>query len=53
MIRDRICQIQAAEPPIGKIEVNFITEAALRPDPHDVANQEHPDHQFGIDRGAD
>ena len=52
MIRDRICQIQAAEPPIGKIEMDFIAKATLGPNPHDVANQQHPDHQFGIGRGS-
>ena len=36
--------------PVGQIEVNFIAQAPLRSDAEAVADQEHPDHQFGIDR---
>ena len=45
-------QPQAAEPAIGKIEMNLLAQATLGADAVAVADDQHPDHQFGIDRGA-
>lgn len=45
-------QAQSAEPPIGQVEMHLFTQAPLRPDAEAVANQQHADQQFGIDRGA-
>lgn len=28
----------------------FFAQSSLRPNAHDIANQQHPDHQLGIDR---
>jgi hypothetical protein len=42
---------QPTEPSVCKIKVNFIAQAPFRTDPEAVANNQHPDHQFGIDRG--
>jgi hypothetical protein len=42
---------QPTEPSVCKIEVNFIAQAPLGTDAEAVANNHHPDHQFGIDRG--
>lgn len=50
MIRHRPIQTEPAEPSVGQIEVNLIAQAPLRPDAEAVADQEHPDHQLGIDR---
>jgi hypothetical protein len=43
-------QIQAAEPAINQIEMNFFANTALRTDPHALADNQHPDHEFRIDR---
>jgi hypothetical protein len=32
--------------------MNLIAQPALGPDAHAVANDQHPDHQLGVDRGA-
>ena len=45
-------QAQPAEPAIGQVEMYLFTEPALRTDAEAVADDEHPDHQFGIDRRA-
>ncbi len=52
MIRDRIVQVQPTEPTIGQVEMDLFTQAPLRPDTHAIADQQHADHQFGIDRRA-
>lgn len=52
MIRDRTFQTKAAEPAIGQIEMNLFAQTALGANPVAVANNQHPDHQFRIDRGA-
>jgi len=50
MIRHRPIQTEPAKPPVGQIEVNLIAQAPLRSDAEAVTDQEHPDHQLGIDR---
>lgn len=50
VIRHCPIQTEPAEPPVGRIEVNLIAQAPLRSNAKAVTNQEHPDHQFGIDR---
>jgi hypothetical protein len=42
---------RAAEPTIRQIEVDLLAEAPLRSDAEGVADQGHPDHQLGINRG--
>jgi hypothetical protein len=44
-------QSEPAEPAIGQIEVNLVAEAALGPNAHAVVDDQHADHQLGIDRG--
>ena len=46
MIRHRDGQIKAAEPAVGKVEMDLLAEPALGPDAHDVTHQKHADHQF-------
>ena len=36
---------------MGQIEGNVFAEAALGPNAHAVADDQHADHQLGIDRG--
>ena len=50
MIRDRIRQIQAAEPVIGKIEISLFTEPAFRPDAKAMPNQQHTDQELRVNR---
>ena len=52
MIRDVALQAEPAEPAIGEIEMHLLAQPALRANAHDIADDQHPDHQFGIDRGA-
>jgi hypothetical protein len=40
---------ELAEPAIGEIEVNFLAEPPLGPDAKAIADQQHPDQQFGVD----
>jgi len=52
VIRHRAVEAEAAEPAIGEIEVYLLAEPALRSDAQAIADEQHPDHQLGIDRGA-
>jgi hypothetical protein len=45
-------QPQPAEPAIGQIQMHLVAQPPLRPDAHAIADDEHPDHQLRIDRGA-
>jgi hypothetical protein len=45
-------EAKAAEPAIGQIEVNLVTQPPLGTNAVAVAHQQHTDHQFWIDRGA-
>jgi hypothetical protein len=52
VIRHRTLQAEPAEqPPVAQIEMDFIAQTPLRSDPEAIADQEHPDHQLGINRG--
>jgi hypothetical protein len=51
VIRHRPIQTEPTEPPVGRIEMNFIAQAPLRSNAEALTSQKHPDHQFGIDRG--
>jgi hypothetical protein len=50
VIRHCPIQTEPTEPPVGQIEMNLIAQAPLRSDAETVTDQEHPDHEFGIDR---
>jgi hypothetical protein len=52
MIRHIALKAEPAKPAISQIEMHFLAQPALRTDALDIADQEHPDHQFRIDRGA-
>ena len=52
VIRHTPRQIEAAEPAIGKLQMNLLAQPPFRTDTEDVAHQKHPDHQFRIDRRA-
>ena len=52
MIRHRIRKVEAAEPAVGKVEMNFFTKATLRSDTQTVPHHQHPDQELGINRRA-
>lgn len=43
MIRDTIAQIKAAEPAVGEVQVDLLTEPALGPDTKAITHEKHPD----------
>jgi hypothetical protein len=50
MVRHLTVEPQSTEPSVSQIEVHFLTKAPLRADAKAVADNQHPDRQFGIDR---
>jgi len=48
----RALQAQAAEPAIRQVQVHLLAQPPLRSDTEAVTDDQHPDHQFGIDRGT-
>ena len=40
----------AVLPPVGQIDLHFAAEGAFRADGEDIAEDEHADHEHGIDR---
>ena len=49
-MRERVVEIELAEPAVGQMQFNFLAEAALRENAVAVAHEQHPDHEFGINR---
>lgn len=41
---------EAAEPAIAQVQMHFLAKAALRADAEALADEQHPDHQLGVDR---
>src|SRR3974390_1843007 len=52
MIRHCPIEAEPAEPAISQVEGSLFPEATLRSDAQDRADQQHPDHQLRVDRGA-
>ena len=50
MVRHVAVEAKPAEPAIGEVEMHFLAEPPLRADAEAITNNQHPDHQFGIDR---
>jgi hypothetical protein len=44
-------QPKAAEPAIGEVGMDLLAQPPLGADAHAIADDQHPDHQLGIDRG--
>jgi hypothetical protein len=51
MIRDLVVEVEATEPAIGKVKLDLLAQAALGTDAVAVADDQHPDHEFRVDRG--
>ena len=52
MVRHRAVKTQPAEPAISEIKVDLFAKTPFRTDAEAVANDQHADHQLGINRGA-
>ena len=52
MIRDIAVEPEPAKPPVRQIEVDLFAEAPLGADAKAITDDQHPDHQLGIDRRA-
>ena len=48
MVRHIAFQPEAAEPAMGEVYVHLLAQSPLGPDAHAVADDQHPDHQLGI-----
>src|SRR5271154_1548702 len=51
MIGDAAIEPQATKPPIREIKMDLLAQPTLRTNAQAVADDEHPDHQLGINRG--
>ena len=52
MVGHLAVQSQPAEPTVGEIEMDLLTEPSFRSDAHAVTDDQHPHHQVRIDRGS-
>src|SRR4051794_21852072 len=52
MIRDSVLDTELAEPAIGKVHLHFTADQPLRADRKHIPHDQHPDHQFRVDRRA-
>src|SRR5665811_2094498 len=52
MIRDSVLDTELAEPAIGEVHLHFTADQSLRADRKDIPHDQHPDHQFRINRWA-
>src|SRR5215468_4902132 len=50
MVGHSVVEIEATEPAIGKVKLDLLAQAALRSDAVAVADNQHPDHELGVDR---
>src|SRR5438045_9389949 len=50
MIWDSVLNAELAEPAIREVHLNFATDQPLRADRKDISDDQHPDHQFRVDR---
>jgi len=51
MVRHVAIETQPAEPSIGQVQMDLLAQPPLRPDAKTIADNQHPDQQFRIDRG--
>src|SRR6516164_3769927 len=47
-----VVEIELAEPAVSKVQRHFLTQPALATNAIAVTDQEHPDHQLGMNRGS-
>src|SRR5262249_58819843 len=52
VIGNPVVEVEPTEPAIGKMQLDFLAELALRADTVAVGDDQHPDHQLGINGGS-
>src|SRR5882672_888830 len=52
MVRYFVLQAKAAEPTIAQVDADLLAQASFRTDAVTVADDEHADHQLGVDGGT-
>jgi hypothetical protein len=52
VIRNPAVELEVTKPAIGQVEMDLLAQPPLGPDAHAVADNQHPHHQLGINRGA-
>src|SRR6187200_2194480 len=52
MVRDLVLDSQAAKPAIGQVHLHLATQQSLRAYGEHITENEHPDHEHRINRGA-
>src|SRR6266436_2123170 len=52
MVRNRVVEIEPTEPSIGEVQLNLLTKPSLKPDAVAIPDNQHPDHELGVDRGS-
>src|ERR1700744_3082658 len=52
MVREGVFDAEFAEPAIGEVHLYLTTDQPFRADRKDIPHDQHPDHQFRIDRRA-
>ena len=52
MVRHDVVDTEAAKPTMSQVKVHPGAELPLGTDAAEVADQQHADHQLGVDRGA-
>ena len=50
MVRHLAVEAEPAKPAVGEVQVNFLAQPPFGTNAVAVANQQHPDQQFGINR---
>jgi hypothetical protein len=45
-----VVESEATEPTIGEVKFDLLAQLALEADAVTIANDEHPQHEFGVDR---
>ena len=50
VMRNLVIEIEPAEPAIGQMQFDFLRQPAFRPSAKAVADNQHSDHKFGINR---
>src|SRR5262249_60882199 len=50
VIGNLVVEIKPAEPAVGQMQLNLLTQPPLKANAVAVANDQHPDHKLGINR---
>jgi len=51
-MRHLVVEIELTEPPVGKVQPDFLAQTAFVSDTVAVSDDQHPNHEFWIDRRA-